>query len=123
MAKILIVDDSATERTFLTGVLSMTGHEIIAASDGLEAEEKVRTQRPDLIVLDVVMPGKNGFQVCRTLKKDEQFKKIPIIIATSKSAESDRFWASKQGADEYLVKPYEPMDLILAVKKYLGRPQ
>ena len=70
--------------------------------------------------LDVIMPKKNGFQVCRTLKEDDNLKEIPIIIVTSKSQESDKFWGHKQGADEYITKPFEPLELIRAVKKYVG---
>ncbi|MDW7646180.1 MAG: response regulator [Desulfuromonadales bacterium] len=120
MAKILIADDSPTELAFLQETLKGTSHEIIIARDGKEAEEKARTQPVDLIILDVVMPNKNGFQVCRDLKKDPKFSSIPIIITTSKSGDSDKFWGKKQGADEYITKPYEPVDILLAIKKHLG---
>jgi len=120
MAKILIADDSPTELAFLQEALRGTSHEIITARDGKEAEEKARTMPVDLIILDVVMPNKNGFQVCRDLKKDPKFSSIPIIITTSKSGDSDKFWGKKQGADEYITKPYEPVDILLAVKKHLG---
>lgn len=120
MAKILVADDSATEVIFLREILKDTNHEILIASNGLEAERIVRTTSVDLIILDVVMPEKNGFQVCRALKKDPKFAHIPIIITTSKSGESDKFWGMKQGADEYITKPFEPVDILLAVKKHLG---
>jgi twitching motility two-component system response regulator PilH len=120
MAKILVADDSATEVTFLQEILKDTNHEILIANNGLEAEKIARTTPIDLIILDVVMPEKNGFQVCRALKKDPKFSHIPIIITTSKSGESDKFWGMKQGADEYITKPFEPVDILLAVKKHLG---
>ena len=120
MAKILVADDSKTELAFLLDILKGTGHDIVAAVDGLQAEEKARAERFDLIILDVIMPNKNGFQVCRSLKRDAELKDIPIILTTSKSGESDKFWGKKQGADEYIVKPYEPVDILLAVKKYVG---
>ncbi|MCK9172285.1 response regulator [Desulfuromonas thiophila] len=120
MAKILVADDSKTELAFLLDILKGTGHEIVTAVDGLQAEERARAERFDLIFLDVIMPNKNGFQVCRALKRDPSLKQIPIILTTSKSGESDKFWGKKQGADEYIVKPYEPVDILLAVKKYLG---
>jgi len=101
-------------------ILKATGHELILAASGEEAETLVRNQSIDLIVLDVVMPGKNGFQVCRDLKKTDDLRAIPIIMTTSKSTDSDRFWGKRQGADEYLVKPVQPGDILLAVKKYLG---
>jgi twitching motility two-component system response regulator PilH len=87
--------------------------------DGEAAEEKVRTEKIDLIVLDVLMPKKNGFQVCRDIKSNAQFKNIPVIIVTSKDQASDKFWGMKQGADEYLTKPFKPEDLVKAVKKYI----
>ncbi len=120
MAKILIADDSTTDLEYLTGSLRGTAHEILTAKDGEEAEEKVRTQGVDLVILDVIMPKKNGFQVCRDLKKDEKFSKIPIILVSSKTGDSDKFWGKKQGADEYITKPFEPVDILLAVKKHLG---
>jgi twitching motility two-component system response regulator PilH len=120
MAKILVADDSKTELAFLTDILKGTGHEIVSVVDGVQAEEKAKDESFDLIILDVIMPNKNGFQVCRSLKRDPELKDIPIILTTSKSGESDKFWGKKQGADEYIVKPYEPMDILLAVKKYVG---
>ena len=89
------------------------------AKDGEEAEAVAREQKPDLIILDVIMPKKNGFQVCRDLKKDDSYKQIPIILITSKSQESDKFWGMRQGADEYITKPFEPLDIQKAVKKLL----
>jgi len=120
MAKILIADDSSTDLAFIKEALKDTSHEFIIARDGEEAEQKARTEPIDLIILDVIMPKKNGFQVCRALKKDDKFKNIPIILTTSKSGDSDKFWGKKQGADEYITKPYEPMDILLAVRKHLG---
>ncbi len=120
MAKILIADDSNTDRTYLSEILKSTGHELLLATNGEEAENIARTQGVDLIVLDVIMPGKNGFQVCRDLKKSDDLKSLPIILTTSKSGEGDKFWGKKQGADEYLVKPVDPQALLAAVAKYLG---
>ncbi len=119
MSRILIADDSVTDLEYIKEILKETGHELITAMDGMEAEEKARTGDVDLIILDVIMPKKNGYQVCRDLKKDEKFKKIPIIMVTSKSQESDKFWGMRQGADEYITKPFEPIDLLLAVRKHL----
>ncbi|MDY0212428.1 MAG: response regulator [Desulfuromonadaceae bacterium] len=120
MAKILVADDSKTELAFLLEILKNTGHTVVAVVDGVQAEEKARSEPFDLIILDVIMPNKNGFQVCRSLKRDPELKNIPIVLTTSKSGESDKFWGKKQGADEYIVKPYEPVDILLAVKKYVG---
>ena len=99
------------EKAFFDGLRALS---VLPAHEYPRATENV-----DLIVLDVVMPKKNGFQVCRDLKKDPEYKDIPIILLTSKSQESDKFWGSKQGADEYLTKPCSPKDLMDAVQKFL----
>ena len=120
MAKILIAEDSDTELAFLKEILKETDHELTITRDGLEAEAAAKGSKFDLIILDVIMPGKNGFQVCRTLKKDPEHKDTPVILLTSKSENSDKFWGMKQGADEYITKPYNPVDLLLAIKQHLG---
>ncbi|HEB75930.1 MAG TPA: response regulator [Nitrospirae bacterium] len=119
MPRILVAEDSMTDLQFIKNALKDTGYEILTASDGDEAEQKVRTESVDLIILDVVMPKKNGFQVCRSLKRDEKYRHIPIIMITSKTQDSDRFWGLKQGADEYVTKPFEATDLLHAVRKHL----
>jgi twitching motility two-component system response regulator PilH len=119
VARILVAEDSVTDLEYVRNTLKDTGHEIVTASDGEEAEKKLRSEKFDLIILDVIMPKKNGFQVCRDLKRDAEFKDIPVILITSKSQESDRFWGMKQGANEYITKPYEPAELLSAVKKYI----
>jgi len=120
MSRILIAEDSPTDIQFIKSVLSQTGHELVVAMDGDEAERLAKSEPFDLIILDVVMPKKNGFQVCREIKKDEKLKHIPVIMLTSKDQPSDKLWGTKQGADEYLTKPCEPLDLLLTVKKYIG---
>lgn len=119
MAKILIADDSMAELQIFQQTLQPTGHQIVTVMDGEAAEERVKAEKVDLIILDVVMPKKNGFQVCRDIKSNDQYKHIPIIMVTSKDQESDKFWGLKQGADEYLTKPFKPEDLLKAVKKYI----
>ena len=119
MAKILIADDSLAELQIFQQALSPTGHTIVTVTDGEAAEAKVKSEKIDLIILDVVMPKKNGFQVCRDIKTNDQYKNIPVIMVTSKDQESDKFWGMKQGADEYLTKPFKPEDLLKAVKKYI----
>lgn len=121
MAKILIAEDSPTDIQYIKSILAETGHDLSVAMDGEEAEKMVKNEPFDLVILDVVMPKKNGFQVCREIKKDERLKSIPVIMLTSKGEPSDKFWGEKQGADEYLTKPCEPIDLLLAVKKHLTR--
>jgi twitching motility two-component system response regulator PilH len=119
MAKILIADDSLAELQLFQATLQPTGHTIVTVMDGEAAEERVKSDKIDLIILDVIMPKKNGFQVCRDIKSNEQYKHIPVIMVTSKDQESDKFWGMKQGADEYLTKPFKPEDLVKAVKKYI----
>ncbi|MEM4407089.1 MAG: response regulator [Candidatus Methanomethylicaceae archaeon] len=121
MSKILIAEDSPTDIQYIKSILADTGHDLSVAMDGEEAERMIKNEPFDLVILDVIMPKKNGFQVCREIKKDERLKGIPIIMLTSKDQPSDKLWGEKQGADEYLTKPCEPIDLLLAVKKHLTR--
>jgi twitching motility two-component system response regulator PilH len=104
--KILVVDDSPTDLTLMTSPLKEKGYQILTASDGEEALEKAVQESPKLIVLDVVLPKKNGFQVCRQLKTSPDTKDIKILLLTSKTQDSDRFWGLEQGADEYMTKPF-----------------
>jgi twitching motility two-component system response regulator PilH len=106
MAKILIVDDVKTDREILGKVVTQSGHNPIYAEDGEQGVSAARETQPDLILLDVVMPGMDGFKVCRTLKADPKTAKIPIVLVTSKNADSDRFWGKKQGAEDHVAKPY-----------------
>jgi twitching motility two-component system response regulator PilH len=103
--KILIVDDSPTERHALSEMLTKAGYEVIASDSGEDSIVKAKTMRPDLILMDVVMPGLNGFQATRAISRDEATKDIPIIMCTSKSQETDKIWGLRQGARDYLVKP------------------
>jgi twitching motility two-component system response regulator PilH len=119
MAKILIADDSLAELKIFQQTLKPMGHTIMTVMDGEAAEEKLQSEEIDMIILDVIMPKKNGFQVCRDIKNSERLKNIPVIMVTSKDQESDKFWGMKQGADEYLTKPFKPEDLLKAVKKYI----
>lgn len=110
--KILVVDDSPTERLALQEVLARNGYEIITAESGEEAIQRSKADKPDLILMDVVMPGVNGFQVTRMLSKDAVTKDIPVIMCTSKGQETDRVWGMRQGAVAYLVKPIAAEDLL-----------
>jgi len=119
MAKILIVDDSLVEIKILESILSNTDHRIVVARDGEDGEKTARAIHPDLIFLDVVMPKKNGFQVCRDLRNDPMFSKTPIIMLTSKSQDIDKFWGKQQGATEYITKPYGEAQILEILAKYL----
>uniref|UniRef100_UPI003570A2CE response regulator n=1 Tax=Chitinibacter fontanus TaxID=1737446 RepID=UPI003570A2CE len=112
MKKILIVDDSPTERHFLGELLTKNGFQIMTLESGEEAVLKTKELMPDLILMDVVMPGMNGFQATRTISRDEATKHIPIIMCTSKNQETDMVWAKRQGAVEYVVKPVDSQELL-----------
>ena len=110
--KILVVDDSPTERHFLTELLTKNGYQVITAESGEESIEKAKTESPDLVLMDVVMPGLNGFQATRTLTRDDATKHIPVIVCTSKGQETDKIWGLRQGAQDYLVKPVNSEELL-----------
>jgi DNA-binding response OmpR family regulator len=119
MAKILIADDSATAAALLRKALAPLGHTILVAVDGEQAEITIKSEHPDLVILDIIMPKVNGFQLCRAIRSDPDLKDMPIIVVTSMDRESDRYWGMKQGADEYLVKPIDPTVLMDKVRHYL----
>lgn len=110
--KVLIVDDSPTERYFLTELLTRNGFNVSAAENAEEALIKLKSQTPDLILMDVVMPGQNGFQLTRQLSKDPATQNIPVIMCTSKSQQTDRIWGLRQGARDYITKPVRAEELL-----------
>jgi twitching motility two-component system response regulator PilH len=116
---ILVVDDSPTEMKLVSAPLQKKGYRVLTAVDGEKALEVANVEHPDLIVLDVVLPKKNGFQVCRQLKTTPDTKDIKVLMLTSKSQESDRFWGMKQGADAYMTKPFEDEELLTKVATLL----
>lgn len=116
---ILVVDDSPTDLKLMTSALEPRGYRILTAADGDEALEKASSLRPNLIFLDVILPKKNGFQVCRELKSSPETKDIKIVMVTSKNQDSDRFWGLKQGADEYLTKPFDEDQLRAVAARHL----
>ena len=117
--KILVVDDSPTEMNLMLSALKDGGYELFTATDGEEALEKATAEKPALILLDIILPKKNGFQVCRQLKTAPETKDIRIILVSSKSQESDKFWGIKQGADDYLTKPFDEKELLANVSRYM----
>jgi twitching motility two-component system response regulator PilH len=114
--KVLIVDDSPTERFFLADLLSKQGYQINLAENGEEALEKVKQIMPDLILMDVVMPGMNGFQTTRAISRVEELKHIPIILCTTKDQETDKIWGLRQGAIEYMIKPIDGAALLQKIR-------
>ena len=118
MQNILIVDDVQTDRELLGSVVSHAGHHPIYASDGSQAVEVAKQTQPALIFLDVVMPVQDGYKTCRLLKKDPDTATIPVVMVTSKNADSDRFWSQKQGAVDQVGKPFTPDNLLHCIRMY-----
>ena len=112
---VLVVDDSPTERHVLVELLTRNGYQVITAENGEEGIAKAKENKPDLILMDVVMPGLNGYQATRTLTRNEETKNIPVIVCTSKGQETDKIWGLRQGAVDYLVKPLNPEELLQRV--------
>lgn len=120
MAKILIVDDSETHLYSLSKIVEEEGHEVITATTGEEGIEAANSHVPDLILMDVVMPGLNGFQATRKISKNSATSNIPVIFVTTKNQETDRIWGMRQGASAYLTKPVDKKALISAINESLG---
>jgi twitching motility two-component system response regulator PilH len=112
---VLVVDDSPTERFFLADLLAKNGYTVITAENGEEGVAKARSEMPSVVLMDVVMPGLNGFQSTRAITKDPVTQSIPVVLCTSKSNETDRIWGLRQGARDYMVKPIKPEDLLAKV--------
>jgi chemotaxis family two-component system response regulator PixH len=121
MGTALIVDDSATEREIIKSCLQQIGITVSVAVTGEEALEKVQSDRPDLIILDVVLPGRSGFEICRELKGVDATSSIPIILCSTKGTEMDKFWGMKQGADAYIPKPVDQEQLVRTAQELIKR--
>jgi twitching motility two-component system response regulator PilH len=113
---VLVVDDSPTDRQYLTELLAKNGFKVSTADSAEDALAKVKQQKPDLVLMDVVMPGQSGFQATRTLSKDDATKDIPVIICTTKGQDTDKAWGMKQGARDYIVKPVSAADLLAKIQ-------
>jgi len=121
--KILIVDDSQAEARIMQAFLEQAGFWAVALSDARRIEEVLEVERPSMILLDVVMPDRNGFQACRELKAQPEYAHIPIVMVTSKNTSSDQFWGLQQGAEGYLVKPFTREQLLFEVSRVIGKLQ
>ena len=114
--KILLVDDSKTELHVLSELLTKSGYAVRTAENGEEAMRRLQEEKPDLILMDVVMPGQNGFQLTRAITRDPQFANVPVIMCTSKNQETDRVWGMRQGARDYITKPVDQAELMGKIK-------
>jgi len=117
---VLVVEDTISEQELIGLYLKEAGYNVINASSGKDALSKVESQKPDVVVTDVVMPGMNGFELCRSLKKNPDTQKLPVIACTSKNQELDRLWGMKQGVDIYVTKPFTREDILRAVRSVAG---
>jgi twitching motility two-component system response regulator PilH len=120
MARILIVDDSPTEIHVLKTILEKKNHDVISAESGEEGVATAKSEKPDLILMDIVMSGLNGFQATRQITKDPETESIPVIIVTTKDQETDRVWGMRQGAKDYLTKPVDEKVLLEKISGLLG---
>ena len=120
MARILLIEDSPTEAAVLTQLLEKNGHEVTASVNAEDGIDVCRRERPDLVLMDVILPGMNGFQATRTITRDEATRHIPVLIVSTKGMETDKAWGMRQGASDYIVKPPREDDLIARINKLVG---
>ena len=116
--KILVVDDSKTELHHLSDLLGKQGFSVRTAENGDEAMRRLGEDKPDLILMDVVMPGQNGFQLTRAITRDPRFASVPVIMCTSKNQETDKVWGMRQGARDYIVKPVDADELVVKIRAF-----
>jgi twitching motility two-component system response regulator PilH len=116
ISKVLVVDDSKTELHYLANLLTQHGYLVRTAENAEETLRLLADDRPDLILLDVVMPGQNGFQLTRTITRDPRYAGVPVILCTSKNQETDRVWGMRQGALDYFTKPIDPSELLARIQ-------
>ena len=121
MSTVLIVEDSLTQREMMKDLINRMGLNVILASDGVEALEVLQSQHPDVVILDIVMPRMNGYEVCRRLKQDVKTQKIAVVMFSTKSEVWDFYWGRKQGADAYVSKFSHPQNLIDTVEQLLQK--
>lgn len=115
---ILLVDDSKTELHFLSDLLSKRGYNVRTAENADDAMRRLGEEKPDLILMDVVMPGQNGFQLTRAITRDPRFANVPVIMCTSKNQETDKVWGMRQGARDYIVKPVDADELVAKIRAF-----
>lgn len=118
MSKVMVVDDAEADRKMIESILRRAGHSVVAYEDGDRLEDNLATERPDVLLLDVVMPKRNGYELLRRVKKDERIRHTPVVLVTCRSADSDRLWGARQGADGYVAKPFTPQELLGAIVSF-----
>jgi twitching motility two-component system response regulator PilH len=118
MSKVMVVDDAYSELQMMETILRSAGHEVLSYIDGDQLEDKIAAEQPDVVLLDVVMPKRNGFDVLRSLRRDSRTRQTRVVVVSSKNQDSDRAWGLKQGADEYLPKPFTAEQLLTAVRRF-----
>lgn len=119
MGTVLVVEDSLSQREMISTLLAGNGLNVIVAGDGVEALERIQASSPDLIVLDIIMPRMNGYEVCRRLKSNSKTQNLAVVMCSAKKEEFDRYWGIKQGADAYISKPFHPQELVGTIKQLL----
>ncbi|PZO37505.1 MAG: two-component system response regulator [Pseudanabaena frigida] len=121
MSVVLVVEDSVTQREMIEDLLKGSGLTVKTAGDGVEALEQMQGSCPDIVVMDIVMPRMNGYELCRRIKTDPKTERVPVVMCSSKGEEFDRYWGMKQGADAYIAKPFQPQELVGTVKQLLRK--
>lgn len=121
MSTVLVVEDSVTQREMIEDLLKGSGLTVKTAGDGVEALEQMQGACPDIVVMDIVMPRMNGYELCRRIKTDPKTERVPVVMCSSKGEEFDRYWGMKQGADAYIAKPFQPQELVGTVKQLLRK--
>ena len=118
MGKVMVVDDALADLRLIEAMLRTAGHEVVTHVDGDGVEETVLSERPDVLLLDIVMPRRNGYEILRRLKKDGRTRETPVVLVTCRNTESDRLWGARQGADAYIAKPFTRDDLLTVVTRF-----
>ena len=118
MSKVMVVDDAYADLKMMESILKTAGHEVVSYADGEGLEDKLATELPDVLLLDIVMPKRNGYEILRRLKKDERTRHTPVVLVTGRNQDSDRIWGKRQGADEYLTKPFTGAELLTVITRF-----
>jgi twitching motility two-component system response regulator PilH len=118
MSKVMVVDDARADLVMMESILRTAGHLVVSYNDGDRLEEHVATELPDVLLLDVVMPKRNGYELLRRVKKDERTRHTPVVLVTCRDGDSDRIWGKRQGADDYITKPFTSAELLSVVTRF-----